>query len=113
MAGSIRVSIDGRSVDPVTFDFLYQEDPFPGGHAYELVVADSTAVPRLPTSDQPLTRSAAVQVFSAVDRLKAREGLTPFSLEWFFNSVDSIASTDAGWIIRGACSPVRTPSSEE
>lgn len=109
----LHVSVDGHDVDPVTFEFLFQEDPFPGGHTYELVISGASNTPGLNASDLPLARSVTTQIFYLVDQMKRKEGLTPFSLEWFFNSVESITATDTGWTIRGICSRVLTPPDQD
>lgn len=41
---SFTLKVDGQNADPRRLECQFQSDPYPGGHHYELIIADAETV---------------------------------------------------------------------
>lgn len=105
---SLRLTIDGREVSVHNTVRLFQADPFPGGHCYELIIREVHGWPwdrlgqttDLPPSDQR-------DLLLAMERLVAVEpGEGSPSAAFALNTVAAVEVWQGEIRLSGVCSPI-------
>src|SRR5208283_5314986 len=105
---TVTISVDGEPRDPTVFWHHFQDDPYPGGHRYE-VVYHSNAARELfgdfPSSvssrlDRSTTNTFLHYIHWSFGRSTAEQ---PW--EFVLNTIDTVETTDDTVRIAGECSP--------
>lgn len=104
----MRLIVDGRKV-PVTDTIrIYQDDPFPGGHRYELTVREVRGWPwnELTRGEQP-TALDQKAIFLAIDTLLVGSTAPrPAAASYVLNSVEIVDVGENEVLLSGVCSVV-------
>ena len=110
----ITLSIDGASFVPHSVCSLYQNDPFPGGHEYVLVITGpmvhmSFCWLSAGTHEFP-DRDLTTRIFWELDTLIRGRNTPPEEIghRYFLNSIRHISLKPGELRITGECSPVLT-----
>jgi hypothetical protein len=108
----IELTIDGESFDPQSVGSLRQDDPFPGGHEYTLVITGPdvhTAFCWLSAGTHEFPdRDLTTRVFWQTDVLMCGRDIPPEQIDYryFLNSIRHISLKPGELRITGECSPV-------
>jgi hypothetical protein len=105
---TVTISVDGEPRDPLAFWHHFQDDPYPGGHRYE-VVYHSTAARELfrdfPSGvssrlDGSTTNTFLHYIYWSLGRRTAQQ-----PCEFVLNTIDTVETSDDTVRIAGECSP--------
>ena len=105
---TLAITVDGVPRDPGVFWQHYQDDPYPGGHRYEVVYHSAHArelFRDLPASassrlDRSTTSTFLHYIYWSLGRQTAEQ---PW--EFVLNTIDTVETTDDTVRIAGECSP--------
>lgn len=106
-AALMHLEIDGSAVDTKRVVCHYQSQPWPGGHAFRLVINQDEAPPDLrpPNSPLPDTGTGASQLMVVIQGVLDRSKPSMSDpLEWILNRVDLIESVGGKIVVTGTAS---------
>ena len=115
----LNLLVDGSPRDSQDAVWHYQEDPFPGGHRYELRVS-GTLTRRLRSIlkklSTPVPRRESNQFFNELYLARARADLrydTAPRDGYVLNTIESFSLEPGVIILQGVCSPVVRPNQQQ
>jgi hypothetical protein len=109
----VELKIDGRAYSCRAVDFLYQRDPYPGGHEYELRISNVRTKARFRGIDsgrhiRPSDELRFKIQFQLTALLAESASLEqePSDVQFFLNTIDEVTINDNEIFIQGVCSEV-------
>jgi hypothetical protein len=105
---SVSISVDGAIRDQRTIWAHQQDDPYPGGHRYEVVLQGGSTLDHL--RGLPLdvtTRLPSDEAHTFLQRIYLTFDSPEEGIPWEFvlNTVDTVRTKDGAVLISGECSP--------
>ncbi|GAB2986212.1 hypothetical protein [Nocardioides montaniterrae] len=105
---NVRLTIDGREVSVHDTVRLFQADPFPGGHWYELIIGEVRGWPwdRLEqtTDPRPVDQRDLLLALEALVAVEPGEGSPPAAFA--LNTVAAVEVRQGEIRLSGVCSPI-------